>query len=203
MSIERRTTANGVVYDVRLRAQDGHQYKRTFRTRREAETFRSREEADRSRGAWVDPRVGRITLGEYAVRWLDDRPKLRPRTRELYDGQLRNHIVPKLGDVALAEVTTARVRTWNTALLKSGKPGPVTVAKCYRLLRSIMETAAEDGVIVRNPCMIKGASVEHSPERPMATIAEVYSIADAIGGRYRALILLATFGGLRLGELWP
>jgi integrase len=33
------------------------------------------------------------------------------------------------------------------------------------------------------------------------TVAQVYALADAIGPRYRALVLLATFGSLRWGEL--
>ncbi len=33
----------------------------------------------------------------------------------------------------------------------------VTVAKAYRLLKAIMNTAVDDGLIRRNPCRIKGA----------------------------------------------
>jgi len=47
----------------------------------------------------------------------------------------------------------------------------------------------------------QGASVEKSPERPVLTISQVYTLADAIGPRYWALILLACFCGLRWGEL--
>ncbi len=48
---------------------------------------------------------------------------------------------------------------------------------------------------------IKGTSVEKSPERPVLTIGQVYSLPDAIGPRYRALVLLACFCGLGWGEL--
>ena len=49
--------------------------------------------------------------------------------------------------------------------------------------------------------MIKGASVERPAERPVATVEQVYALADAIEPRYRAMVLLATFCGLRVGEL--
>lgn len=39
------------------------------------------------------------------------------------------------------------------------------------------------------------------PERPVLTVAEVYAVADAITPRYRLLVLLAAFTGLRFGEL--
>jgi integrase len=77
----------------------------------------------------------------------------------------------------------------------------VTVAKAYRLLRAILNTAVRDKRIHENPCQIKGADRESSPERPVLSVAEVYRLADAIEPRYRALILLATFGNLRWGEL--
>ena len=128
-------------------------------------------------------------------------PGLRPRTRELYESELRLHILPALGDVAIGDLTVATVRSWRSAMLRAGSPGPSTVAKCYRLLRAILNTAVEDELITRNPCVLKGAGVERVPERPVVTIAEVYELADAIQPRYRAMVLLAAFGGFRLGEL--
>ena len=77
----------------------------------------------------------------------------------------------------------------------------VTVAKAYRLLKAILNTATDDGLIRRNPCRIKGASVEKSPERPVLVIRQVFDLAEVVGVRYRALVLLAVFGGLRWGEL--
>jgi integrase len=56
-------------------------------------------------------------------------------------------------------------------------------------------------MIRRNPCTIKGASTVHTPERPTATVQEVYDLADAMQPRYRALVLMAGFLGLRWGEL--
>jgi integrase len=86
-------------------------------------------------------------------------------------------------------------------LVREPRPGASTAAKCYRLLRSILATAVEDELIPKNPVAIKGAGVEHPKERPIATIEQVYALADAIEPRYRALVLTATFTRLRLGEL--
>ena len=93
------------------------------------------------------------------------------------------------------------MRSWRAGLIEAGHPGASTIAKSYRLLHAICATALEDGLITRNPCVIKGASVERPAERPVATIEQVYAIADAIEPRYRAMVLLATFCGLRVGEL--
>lgn len=61
--------------------------------------------------------------------------------------------------------------------------------------------AATDGLIKRNPCQIKGAYCENSPERPVLTMARVYVLADVVGLCYRALILLAAFTSLCWAEL--
>lgn len=92
------------------------------------------------------------------------------------------------------------VRRWRKERLDAGVSA-VTVAKAYRLLKAILNTAADDGLIRRNPCRIKGASVEKSPERPVLTVGQVFDLAEAIDPRYKALVLLAVFGSMRWGEL--
>lgn len=64
-----------------------------------------------------------------------------------------------------------------------------------------MPLPVDDGLIRRNPCRIKGAGQEKSPERPVLSITQVYDLADLIGQRYRVLVLLAAFSSLRWGEL--
>ena len=143
----------------------------------------------------------RLLLSDYAERWLADRPNLRPRTHELYRSLLRLHVLPTLGATELVAITPAKVRSWRAGLISACHPGPSSISKAYRLLHAICATALEDGLIARNPCVIKGASVERPAERPVATIEQVFAIADAIEPRYRAMVLLATFCGLRVGEL--
>jgi len=75
------------------------------------------------------------------------------------------------------------------------------VAKAYRVLKATMNTAVDDGIIRRNPCRVRGTSQDRSPERPVLALREVVDLAEAIGQRYEALILLAVFGSLRWGEL--
>jgi integrase len=92
-------------------------------------------------------------------------------------------------------------RVWHSGLLNTGKPGAPTVAKSYRLLHAILTTAVEDELIVKNSAALRGAPTERPAERPVATVEQVYVLADEVGPRYRAMVLFATFAGLRLGEL--
>ncbi len=102
--------------------------------------------------------------------------------------------------MGLGSISPAKVRTWRTELLVANV-GRSTVAKTYRIVHAVFATAVDDDLIRRNPCRIKGAGFEQSPERPTATLDQVFAIAEAIQPRYRLLVLLATFAQLRFGEL--
>lgn len=75
--------------------------------------------------------------------------------------------------------------------------GPVVVAKAYRRLQAIFTTVAGDRLVRRNPCRIEGGGQEESPERVTLSLPVVFQIASAVPVRYRVLVLLATFAGLR------
>jgi integrase len=173
----------------------------TYRTKRDAESFLATTRAALERGSWVDPQRGRITLRAYRSPWLANKVNLRPRTKEQYEINLRLHILPGLGETRLSSITPTRVREWNAALLLEQQLGPPTAAKCYRLLHGILATAVEDELITRNPCVLRGLATSRAAERPTASIEQVYELAEAITPSLRMMVLLATFTGLRLGEL--
>jgi integrase len=172
----------------------------TFASKTSAERWLSVTEAEIIQGDWIDPGAGRVLFGGYARDWIEERPGLRPKTIEPYRYLLRQHLEPAFGSRTLADIKEPHVRRWRRNVLDAGASA-VTVAKAYRLLKAVFNTAVDDGLIRRNPCRIKGAGQEKSPERPVLTVAQVYALAEAVGGRYRALVLLAVFGSLRWDEL--
>jgi integrase len=141
-----------------------------------------------------------VLLAEFGKTWIEERPNLRSKTLTLYRYLLRRHIAPHFEGKSVAEVKEAHVRRWRKKLLDS-EVSDATTAKAYRLLKAILNTAVDDGIIRRNPCRIKGAGLEKSPERPVLTVPEVFTLAEVINPRYSALVLLGTFGSLRWGEL--
>jgi integrase len=141
-----------------------------------------------------------VPLREYAGKWIVERAGLAPRTVELYQSLLRLHIAPKLGDLDLVAITPGLVRSWRNDLLDRGVGRP-TVAKCYRLLRAVLNTAVDDELIRRNPCRIKGAGSEPAAERPVATAEQVLALAASMPARWSAFVLLGASTSLRWGEL--
>lgn len=189
-------------WQIRYTGPDGlrRSARHTYPTKADATRALALIEADIIRGKWVDPSSSPRSLEEYASAWISERPGLSARTTELYRSLLRIHIAPTLGRLDIHGVTPAAVRSWRQQLLDN-HVGATTVAKAYRLLRAVLGTAVDDELIARNPCRIKGASVERTPERPVLTIHESLALAEAIEPRYRMLVLLAVFGSLRWGEL--
>jgi len=148
-----------------------------------------------------------MSLGDYSDNWLKSCVRLAPRTREIYESQLRLHIlpaladgVPALGGVALADLTPELIRIWYGTLTESRSAS--VAAKAYTRLRQILSQAVNDDRIGKNPCRISQGGVERPVEQTFVSLPELFKIAEAVPDRYRALILTAGLAGLRQGELF-
>jgi integrase len=177
-----------------------HTAPNTFTAKADALAYLSVMETNLLRGEWIDPKAGRETFGAYGKRWLAHRPDLRPSTRELYEALWRKWLEPAFNDVPLAAMTPERWRTWYVEQITQ-HPGSTRPGKAYRLARSMLNTAVEDGRIKVNPCHVKGAGSEQAPERPIAMPDEVAKLAKAIDPKYQAMVLLGAYCSLRFGEL--
>ncbi|MFB7580052.1 tyrosine-type recombinase/integrase [Streptomyces hydrogenans] len=170
----------------------------TFETKTDAEIWLSQIEADITRNAWRDPDAGAVNFEEYATKWVVERG-VAPLTEELYARLLRLHILPTFGGLDLDEITPPRVREWRAERL-AATGAATTVAKSYRLLKAILETAADDELIRRNPCRIRGAGKEVSKSGQVATVEQVDALAEAVGIRWRLMVYLGAYGPMRPEE---
>ena len=190
-------------YQARYPGPDGRMRNapETFARKSDADRYLTLVEAQIARREWIDPERAKVQLGDYARRWIDQRPNLRPRTIHLYGWLLDKHVVPYLGGVELGRLDTPMVRDWRAKLLGNGVSESMA-AKAYRLLRAVLMTAVkEDEILSRNPCRIPGADQEKPAERPVLTLAQVFRLSEIVPPRYRALVLVTTFGCLRWGEV--
>jgi integrase len=171
-------------YQIRYIGADGqmHTGPETFERKTDADRALVLIEAQISAGNWTNPEGGKAKLEDYATTWITQRPGLRPRTVDLYRWLLKKHIAPYIGGVAVGKMSAALVREWRAKLLANGVSVSMA-AKAYRLLRAIMATAVDDGLLPRNPCRLKGAGDEHAAERPVLTVGQVYELADRVGMR--------------------
>lgn len=185
----------------------------TFPTKSSAGHWLQAEEdlidLDRRRpGEWSPPaeraakrQAEKLTLRAYAKTWLDNKTKLARRTRDNYLGHLENHILPVLGDYGLAEITPEHVRTWFAGL---GSAHETRNAQAYAVLNGVLNTAAADDLIDRNPCRIKGAAQVKHAKRSVVLLdaAQLTQLAATMPEDVRLAVLLAGWCGLRKGEVF-
>ena len=114
----------------------------TYATKAEARAWLATMETDILGGRHVNPLSGQERFGAYAARWLEARD-LRPRTRDTYASQLA-HSMSEFENMELRQITPSNVRTWHGRLAKSDLHAN-TVAKIYRLFRTMVDTAVDDG----------------------------------------------------------
>ena len=84
----------------------------TFASKTDASRYLALVEADLHRGAWADPKLGRITLAEWAKRWQATTTNLRPTTRNLYTYLLAGSCFQPLASPASAVIDMLVVRAW-------------------------------------------------------------------------------------------
>jgi Phage integrase, N-terminal SAM-like domain len=110
----------------------------TFDSKTSAERWLTLVEAEVIQGDWINPDAGRVLFGKYARDWIEERPRLRPKTIELYRYLLRSHLDPAFGSRSLADIKEPHVRRWRKNLLDA-QVSAVTVAKAYRLLKGSLQ----------------------------------------------------------------
>jgi integrase len=198
-------------FQVRYRDRSGasHTGAQTFPTRPQAVKCLATIQTDLERDTWFDPRRAKAPFEDLVEAWRGSRPNLRLTTQQAYASSLRSLLLPFFGGVPADQITSEAVRSWYSWAASRprntrGRSQPLsrnTVAKAYRLLKAIMDTAVDDGVIARNPCRLRGVASDQTPEQQVATAEQVHRICEAVDPRYRAMVLLAAYGGLRFGEL--
>ena len=127
-------------------------------------------------------RPSRLTFGQYAEQWMAHR-ELKARTREHYRWLLDEHLIPGVR-LHAAELDHRRRRARLARQVRHRHPH--LRAHCYGLLRTILATAASDGKITVNPCVIRGAGTTKRVHqiRP-ATLPELEKLTQAMPERSR------------------
>jgi hypothetical protein len=101
-------------------------------------------------GTYVEPRLARVTVGEWGRRWLDGHAALKPSTRGRYESLMRVHIVPRWGTTPIRAVNVADVEDWLSAMIAAGLSAS-SVRQAYRVLSLILDHAVRPGRLARNP----------------------------------------------------
>ena len=176
----------------------------TYRNLADAMNWLKAQEGESIRGTWEAPKPKEPagpTLDGYFKTWLDNRRTrrglpLRPTTKGTYRGLWA--LAEPLHGIEIDRLTSAMVRTWFTGL------DPERARRnfsAWALLRDVMNDAVRDELVTANPCTQRFANPPKRHHTVIAAVDELDVIIEHMPERHRAAILLAAWGGLRLGEL--
>jgi integrase len=178
-----------------------------FKTKREAKAAEAEALRRIRDDVFVEP--SRLTVGAYMMemRLPSMVSQVRATTLGGYRHNVRAYIVPRLGDIPLQRLTTARVGAFYGELVASGGKGgrplsPKTVRYVHTTLRRALRDAVSDGLVARNVAAQARPPRARRVEMHTWTAAEVGSFLASVrmDRLYVAWVLLATLG-VRRGEL--
>jgi integrase len=187
-------------YLVRYRTPNGQQRSKQFARKVDATRFANTTEADISRGDFVDPKAGTITLTDWWAEWYPTvSVRLAANTRDRDQRTFRNHVEPTFGATPLGRIDHMDVARWVTQLAE--RQAPATAVKCHQVLRRSLQGAVRAGRLRHNPADgVKLPKVGRCDKRAL-TGAEVERLAEAMDERFQLFVWLGAYCGLRTGEI--
>lgn len=144
-----------------------------------------------------------IMLREWAAEWfhIHVEGKLAPNTEGGYRNLIFNHIIPRLGSVALTGLSEKRIRTFYRKLSNEGLKDR-SVWCVHLLLRRILDDACREGLIPENSAWGISVSQGDKPGFSCLRAGQVKRYLDVAKGSSAYPILYAGLAsGLRQGEL--
>ena len=179
-SIEKRTRSDGrSSWRARYRTPSGAQRSKAFDRKVDAERFLATVESTKAAGSFVDPSRAKLTVAEWARRWLAGQSHLKATTHDRYQGAIRKHIEPTWKNVPLSNVRHGDIQAWVAELAKT--QSPASVRKIHRVLSLILDTAVEDGRLARNPAARVRLPRPTKHEKRYLTHTQVDALAHATG----------------------
>ncbi len=190
----RWTTAPGDRETYRLRYRDPAGRERSL-------SFTRKVEDSKRRGAYVDPKAGRVAFGEWAERWYKTTAALKPSTRHYYRQLLDGQVLPRFRDVSLAGIDRMAVREWIAGLIDDG-PGASRIRGAHAVLSMVLDAAVDaNRLAVNHAAGVRGLPRRPEVEMHFLTAVEVEDLAEAIDPRCATLVRLGAYTGLRPGEI--
>lgn len=194
-----RTGKRGAPYRVRYTVDGLRKTESGFATRAAAALWEAQTMVDVARGDYVDPDAGRVLFKTYAEQWLREHEGENS-TRATLRSHLDAHLIPTFGDLPLKALKKPAVKAW-LAGLKRRKLSASYRRGLFVTLKTISNAAVDDKLLSVSPVKGLDGPTLRSTERRFLTAAEVGQLAASIIARFRCLILLGAYTGLRIGEL--
>ena len=143
-----------------------------------------------------------LTVKDFVLKYLNDYalPNLRRATIVQLESIARLYIIPHLGDVKLGELTKQHFITLRATLHRDRTPS--VAYQTLRITRKNLNVAVEWDYLAYNPVPRKIDKVPERKHHPTLPMAQIDVLINGLSGMDRAVVALATYTGLRRGELF-
>lgn len=187
---------------------------KTFKLKKAADAFAASTTVEISQGVHVAEGAS-ATVEAASRKWIKaiTADGLERSSIEDYERTLRLHILPFIGGLRLTALTVTRLRAFEDELREAGRSA-ATTKRTIVSLGSMLADAQERGLVARNVVRDVRARRGHGERKAekrqkgrlrigtdIPTRDEVKALLGAATGRWRPLLLMATFCGLRASEL--
>ncbi|MHB8084201.1 MAG: tyrosine-type recombinase/integrase [Dehalococcoidia bacterium] len=163
---------------------------------------------DLDKGTFIKPE--KVTVKEYLERWLKDNvlPNVAPRTAEGYEHIVRQHLIPGLGSIILAQLKPEHLQRYYAEKLEGGRRdgkgglSARTVRHHHVTLHTALSIAVKMGLLMRNVADAVTPPRYQRHEFQTLTENEMHRALEcAKDTPYYALLFLALFTGMRRSEI--
>jgi integrase len=186
--------------------QEGKRHIKTFDTKKAATAWLITTQGEVVRGVHT-PENASITVAEAAELWIQtgELEKLERSTLRQYRTHADLHIVPLIGTVKLARLSTPAIEAFRDELLKKGSRA--MARKVLASLKSVLGEAQRRGLIAHNAAQPVRVDVKRRDQRKLAVGRDIPSkeeiniILEKVEGRWRPFFVTAVFTGMRASEL--
>ena len=201
MSVHKVPDSKGGGWEVRWR-QAGRQRSKTIHDEDQAHIFDADVRRRRRLGTLADLDAGTELLRDWAVEWRfkSAENRLARSTLDRYDQVWDVHVLPRLGDYQLRQLTAGLIEDDLVAAMEEARAGRATQRKALYLLQAILRYAVRRERIPYNPT----EHVERPRQRTRAVrpipLAAIERMLAGLEPRDRMLVELLGYQGLRPGE---
>lgn len=169
-----------------------------FRLKGDAERWKATTLVDITNGSYINADLGKKTISTLSNQWLENKKGIiKPKYYYDLETALRVHVMPRWGSCQLGAIKASAVQSWVSDL--SQRRSATVTLRAYGCLKGICEMAIMDNLIKVNPCSNIQLPKKRRKQRTYLTPKQVVALANA-SGRYKTLILVFGFCGLRWGE---
>ena len=148
--------------------------------------------------------ITKISFGDWLSTWVTEYviPKTRQRSQERYEGLIRKHIVPSLGNIELTKVTPGDIQTLETKLLTAGM-APKSVESVHNVISGAFKHALRMEKVWRNPAKaVSPPRIDRKEVEPpeVSWVKGILKVAEVEQHPLFPCLHLIAYTGIRRGE---